>query len=143
MERQSCRVHKLVADVCLIRDGEVMLVRYLNTSGYDGEPGWFLPDDFLRYGEHPKDAAVRILKDQAGLGDVEPRLNHVESFEGHGYWHLVFHYVGELAGPTQTSAGANVRGLEWFPLERLPPAEDVGHGGWALETLQAIRLGSH
>jgi hypothetical protein len=51
MERQSCRVHKLVADVCLIRDGEVMLVRYLNTSGYDGEPGWFLPDD-LR-GEHP------------------------------------------------------------------------------------------
>ena len=142
METPGCRVHKLVADVCLISEHGVLLARYKDTSGYDGEQGWFLPDDFLRHSEHPEEAARRILKDQAGIGAVGLRLNHVESFEGHGYWHLIFHYAAELEGPGHALPGTNVKGLEWFPLDRLPPAEEVGHGGWALETLQAVRSGA-
>ncbi len=103
MVNPGCQVHKLVADVCLTSQGKVLLVRYQDTSGYDGEPGWFLPDDYLRYTEHPQDAAQRILSSQAGLEANDLRLNHIESFEGHGYWHLIFHYA---AGLTQAAASS-------------------------------------
>jgi ADP-ribose pyrophosphatase YjhB (NUDIX family) len=128
-----------VADVCLTRDGKVLLARYKDTSGYDGEGGWFLPDDFLRHMEHPEDAARRIVQDQTGIRPPRLRLSHIESFEGNGFWHLVFHYAGEFAEAVKASPGANVGSIEWFPLDRLPPAEDVGHGGWALETIRVIR----
>src|SRR3990172_288388 len=120
METPGCRVHKLVADVCLISEHGVLLARYKDTSGYDGEQGWFLPDDFLRHSEQPEEAAKRILKDQAGIGAVGLRLNHVESFEGHGYWHLIFHYAGELEGPGHALPGTNVKGLD--------PLQDQGAG---------------
>jgi hypothetical protein len=39
MPEPGCRVHKLVADVCLTAEGRVLMVRYQDTSGYDGEEG--------------------------------------------------------------------------------------------------------
>ena len=39
MVSHGCQVHKLVADVCLIAQEKVLMVRYQDTSGYDGEPG--------------------------------------------------------------------------------------------------------
>ncbi len=138
MEAGPCRVHKLVADVSLITHGKVLLARYQDVTGYDGEKGWFLPDDFLRHAEHPEDAAKRILQDQAGVAPTALRLSHIESFEGHGYWHLIFHYVASAAAPPVPTPGKNVQALEWFPIDKLPAAEQVAHGGWALETLQEI-----
>jgi len=38
---------KLVADVALVGGDQVLFVRYRDTSRYDGEGGWFLPDDYL------------------------------------------------------------------------------------------------
>jgi len=138
MVNQGCQVHKLIADVCLTAQGKVLMVRYQDTSGYDGEPGWFLPDDYLHHTEHPQDAAQRILSSQAGLEANDLRLSHVESFEGHGYWHLVFHYSATLSEAAPPLAGQNVKAMEWFPLDRLPPSEQVGHGGWGLETIQTV-----
>src|SRR5205085_221376 len=57
---------KLVADVAVVAEGEVLLVRYANTAKYDGQTGWFLPDDFLAHLEHPDDAARRIVREQTG-----------------------------------------------------------------------------
>lgn len=99
METRGCQVHKLVADVCLTAESKVLMVRYRDTSGYDGEEGWFLPDDYLRHNEHPEQAARRILKDQAALPSGDLALSHIESFEGNGYWHLIFHYAGVLTEP--------------------------------------------
>lgn len=141
MNGPGCRIRKLVADVCLTQGDKVLLVRYKDTSGYDAEGGWFLPDDFLRHMEHPDDAAQRILQDQAGIHPVTLRLSRIESFEGNGLWRLVFHYAGEVAEAAKASPGANVRSIEWFSLDRLPPAGDVGHGGWALETIREVRAG--
>ena len=138
MEARPCRVHKLVADVAFITDGQVLLARYQDVTGYDGEEGWFLPDDYLRHSEHPEDAARRILQDQAGVVPSALRLSHIESFEGHGYWHLIFHYAATASASPESTPGQNVRALEWFPIDQLPPAEQVGHGGWALETLQQV-----
>lgn len=80
MAEKSCGVHKLVADVALLAEGHVLMVRYRDTSRYDGQPGWFLPDDYLIYLEHPDDAAKRIAQDQAGFALDQVLLDHIESF---------------------------------------------------------------
>jgi ADP-ribose pyrophosphatase YjhB (NUDIX family) len=138
MESRGCHVHKLVADVCLTAESKVLMVRYEDTSGYDGEQGWFLPDDYLRHTEHPEQAARRIVADQTGLSAGDLKLSHIESFEGNGYWHLIFHYAGTLAQATGSVAGRNVKAIEWFAFNHLPEADEVAHGGWGLETLRTV-----
>jgi ADP-ribose pyrophosphatase YjhB (NUDIX family) len=133
----NCTVHKLVADVALVSDDKVLFVRYRDTSKYDGQTGWFLPDDFLGHLEHPDDAARRILREQAGIEPPPLRLSHIESFDG-GAWHLIFHFVGTLEELPEIAAGENVAAAQWFPRTELPDASEVGHHGWALQTLDRI-----
>jgi len=136
----ECRVHKLVADVALFADRQVLLVRYRDARKYDGQSGWFLPDDCLAHAEHPDAAATRILQEQVGLFDRELLLNHIESFDGDGSaWHLVFHYHAELGEPFSVVPGSNVRDAEWFELEALPPRKEMAHGGWAADVLAEVR----
>jgi ADP-ribose pyrophosphatase YjhB (NUDIX family) len=130
------RTTKLVADVAMIAEGRVLLVRYRDTRRYDGQRGWFLPDDFLAELEHPDTAAARILSEQAAV-EARPALSHVESF-GDGAWHLVFHYALELGSAPGVVPGPNVAAAEWFALDALPAPEAVAHGGWALEVLAEI-----
>lgn len=40
-------VHKLIADVAVLAGERVLLVKYRDVSAYDGQGGWFLPDDAL------------------------------------------------------------------------------------------------
>jgi ADP-ribose pyrophosphatase YjhB (NUDIX family) len=133
---RSCGVHKLVADVAVVAAGRVLFVRYRDTSRYDGQAGWFLPDDYLDDLEHPDDAARRILREQAGIEGVDVRLGEIESF-GNGAWHLVFHYTGEVELP-EAATGDNVEAAEWFPLDALPPVDAVAHHGWGLEVVDRI-----
>jgi len=58
---------KLVADVTIIADDKTVLVKYKNSDNYNGQQGWFIPDDLINTGEHPDDAAIRILKEQLGI----------------------------------------------------------------------------
>jgi ADP-ribose pyrophosphatase YjhB (NUDIX family) len=133
----DCAVHKLVADVALLAEEQVLFVRYRDTSRYDGQSGWFLPDDYLAHLEHPNDAAARILAEQAGIEGAAPDLGDIESFNGHA-WHLVFHYVTRVVEAAPVEARGNVAEAQWFPLAELPPESDVAHGGWGLETLGRI-----
>jgi ADP-ribose pyrophosphatase YjhB (NUDIX family) len=135
--RLTCTAHKLVADVALIAEGEVLLVRYRNTDRYDGQTGWFLPDDFLEDLEHPDRAAMRIAKDQLGTSIPSPRLGFIESF-GDGAWHLIFHYRADLAQKPRVRLGENVAAMEWFDLQKLPAPADVAHHGWGLATLARL-----
>ena len=128
---------KLVADVFLRASGRVLLVRYAHPEKYDGQAGWFLPDDFVQHGEHPADAASRILRDQVGISDTAPSLDHIESMDGDD-WHLIFHFraVRERADPPRTSM--DVAEARWFPLDDLPPADEVAHDGWAIDLIEAM-----
>jgi ADP-ribose pyrophosphatase YjhB (NUDIX family) len=116
------------------------MVKYRDTSRYDGQKGWFLPDDFLEWEEHPGEAATRVLRDQAGIEDAPVRLATVESF-GNGAWHMVFHFVAEVTDPAQVTPGSNVATAEWFDLEQLPDASEVAHHGWALDVLGQVLAG--
>jgi len=133
----ECRVHRLVADVAIIADGRVLLVKYRDTSRYDHQPGWFLPDDYLQHREDPGGAARRIAQEQVGIALPSSRLGHVESF-GNGFWHLVFHYQADLGSTQPPASSENVLAAQWFPLHALPPPEEWGHEGWGLDTLAVM-----
>jgi ADP-ribose pyrophosphatase YjhB (NUDIX family) len=135
----DCRIHKLVVDVAPLAHDRVVMTRYRDTSKYDGQAGWFLPDDLLEHGEHPDDGATRVLRDQLGWAQTEPRLAQIESFGGgKGAWHLVFHYLFELPEPRPIASGENVAAAEWFDLHTLPKRAEIAHHGWCADTLQAI-----
>src|SRR5574337_860853 len=106
-----------------------------------GEAGWFLPDDYLRRLEHPEDGALRILREQVGVDVARLDLRFIESFEGNGAWHMVFHYSGEPAEEPRIRAGSNTAKAEWFDLNGLPDRSAVAHGGWGLDVLAAMRRG--
>lgn len=133
----ECTSHKLIADVALIADGKVLLVKYRDTAAYDGEAGWFLPDGAMKEPEHPDSAAARILYDQAGVKARGLDLGLIESF-GAGTWHLIFHYRAALAKAPRVKAGPNVARAEWFALDALPPREECAHHGWAHDVLEKI-----
>jgi ADP-ribose pyrophosphatase YjhB (NUDIX family) len=133
----DCTVHKLVADVAVVAEEQVLFVRYRDTSPYNGQSGWFLPDDFLAHVEHPKDAARGILEEQAGIAHSEPDLADIESFAGHAS-HLVLHDVASLPDAVPIEARGNVADARWFSLAELPPSPDVAHDGWGLETLERV-----
>src|SRR5205809_6704288 len=124
MER-GCTVHKLVADIALFSGRRVLLVKYLDVARYDGQRGWFLPDDFLVHEEHPQDAAKRIAREQTGGELEDARLSHIESF-GNGAWHLIFHYRAHLPTPTGKPR-PNTAATEWFQRRQLPTRSEFAH----------------
>ncbi len=138
MGDRTCGVHRLVADVAAVGGGKVLLVKYQDVSKYDDQTGWFLPDDFLHFDEHPRDGVRRILQEQSGIATEDPELSHIESFVGGGAWHLVFHHKVELGRTPPLRLGENVGDARWFPLKALPPRKDVSQGGWAIDVLQEI-----
>ena len=140
MVATECRVHKLVSDVAALSDDRVLFVRYKDRSKYDGQKGWFLPDDYLNYEEHPRDGARRVLMEQAGIEADVKSLSYIESFAGGpgGAWHIIFHYKVDLPKAARPSLGNNVAEAKWFPVTRLPPRKEMAHDGWGIDVLREI-----
>jgi len=147
----NCTLHTLIADVCLIHDGKVLLVKYTDTNKYDHQSGWFLPDDALHHLEHPQDAARRILKEQLGLSVHDLKLNHIESFKGNdGSWHLAFHYRVVLTAKPGLEPSSDISEAEWFSVpdgtavpdgaavDALPPKNEFAHHGWGHTVIKAV-----
>ena len=132
-------MHSLVCDLGVLAEGSVLLVRYRDMAKYDGEVGWFLPDDVLHHLEHPGRAAGRIAKEQLGVELDEPRLGLIESFRGDdGTWHLSFHHLVELPAIRDIHPSSDVAEARWFPLDDLPARSEVAHHGWALSVLKKM-----
>jgi ADP-ribose pyrophosphatase YjhB (NUDIX family) len=129
---------KLVADVALYHGNRVLLVKYREVEKYDGQTGWFLPDDYLRRLEHPEAAGLRILREQVGVDLPSLDIGFIESFEGNGAWHLVFHFVGRLRGDAEVAARGNTAEVKWFDRSSLPDRSGVAHEGWAIDVLQTL-----
>ena len=132
--------YKLIADVALFTGNEVLLLKYKDENKYDHQAGWFLPDDLLKEFEHPDEAADRILLEQLNLSNINPALDHIESFKGKdSSWHLVFHYKAEINNYLDIVKSDEISELDWFDLSELPAKKEVAHNGWALFTIKAIR----
>ena len=134
----ECKEHKLIADTLLISKGKVLLVKYKDTSKFNNQKGWYIPDDSLNDLEHPEAAAKRILREQAGIKASKVSFGFIESL-GHGAWHMIFHYYVEVARPPAVKPGANVKQAEWFDLRKLPPAAEFSHHGWGRSIIAQIQ----
>jgi len=135
----ECGIHKLIADVAVVAEDQVLMVRYSDDNRYDHQTGWFLPDDLLKHLEDPEEAARRLLSDQIGVVVDTLFLSHVESFQGKdGTWHLAFHYVIQMEKQPDVTMSKDVDSFEWFYLDQLPLRTDVAHRGWALDTIREI-----
>ena len=129
---------KLVADVALRRGAGVLLVKYRDVRRYDGQSGWFLPDDYLRRLEHPLDAGMRILREQVGVEVATLEIGFVESFEGGDDWHVVFHLTARLPDGSDVTPGPNTAAAQWFDVSSLPARDDTAHEGWAIDVLHVL-----
>lgn len=133
MENQKV---KHVTDVALFSGSKTLLVKYTDTNKYDLQSGWFIPDDLIQFAEHPEDAAVRILKEQLGIENIEPKLGFIESFTGGDKsWHLVFHYYINTDPDIKLTPVKDIEELKWFETANLPDKKDVAHHGWAIYTI--------
>jgi ADP-ribose pyrophosphatase YjhB (NUDIX family) len=137
---ESCGIHTLIASAALFVEDKVALVKYRDPEQWDGEQGWFLPNDGLNFLEHPQAGATRILRNQLGFGTSKrPKLAHFESFKGNrGSWHLSWHYRFDSPSPPKVKPGEVVAEVRWFSMRELPPMPAVAHHGWALQILRAM-----
>ncbi len=139
MKTAEGNIVKLVADITVLNNENVLLVKYSDTNKYDHQNGWFLPDDLVNFGEDPDDAASRILNEQLNISNAPLKLDHVETFTGNDKsWHIVFHYICRTAEVPDIKKSDDVEIVKWFPLNELPPKEDTAHHGWALYTIQNV-----
>lgn len=130
---------KLIADIALFTNNEVLLLKYKDANKYDLQKGWFLPDDMLLEYEHPDEAADRIILEQLNLSNINPVLDHIESFKGKdSSWHLVFHYKAEINEQFDIVKSDEIEEFDWFDRSELPDKKEVAHNGWALYTIKTI-----
>jgi ADP-ribose pyrophosphatase YjhB (NUDIX family) len=134
MDAGQCRVHSLTADVVVVADSAVLLVR--PASPADGAAGWRLVGDALRFGEPPEAAARRALREQVGLDPEGLVLAEVESTVQE-VWTLTFHFRCEADRPP--SPGPQILEARFFQVEHLP---DTAHGSWEREVIFRVVGGS-
>ncbi len=121
--------------MAVLHHSSALLVKYADSSKFDSQLGWFLPNDELRHVEHPDEGAKRILREQLGVENASFKLVDVESFIGDNKsWHLIFDY---LAFPTSMKVipGRGIVESKWFEIDRLPSPDDFAHKGWGRAVL--------
>ncbi len=133
---------KLVADVALFHKDKVLLCRYNETNKYDHQSGWFLPDDLVKFDEHPSDAARRILTEQMSYITANLSLGFIESFVGNdGSWHLIFHYWLKVDALPEIMPTGEISEYKWFEKYALPADNEIAHHGWARFTIEKLLQG--
>jgi len=134
----DCKDHSLIVHVAVLHHSSALLVKYQDPSIYDGQTGWFLPNDSLKHTEHPETGARRALKEQVGIDKASLKLAQIESFVGdNGSWHIVFDYIA-IPTSTHIMMGRDVSGAEWFRLDELPELKEFAHNGWGRGVLTKL-----
>jgi ADP-ribose pyrophosphatase YjhB (NUDIX family) len=103
------------ADVVVIRNGAVLLIRRKNPP-----EGYALPGGFIDYGETAEAAAVRELAEETGLEALSLQLLGVYSDPNRDprFHTLTVVFIGQVEGTLK--AGDDAAEAQWFPLTRLP-----------------------
>ena len=106
----------VISAVVAVKDGHVLLQK----GAYRAlEKWWSVPEDNLKFGEDPEEAARRVLKEQANVGVKNLQLLYVQSsVYKEVHWDLWFIYKAEVKGEPSPSPGKWE--VKYFPINKLP-----------------------
>lgn len=107
-----------VASVIVVKDREVLLVK----RKYDPYKGmWCLPSGFAETGESIQDAALRELKEEAGITGKIIDFVCADSIYNAVYGDLIFITYEVEWIRSELMAGDDAEEVRFFPLEKIPP----------------------
>ena len=123
--RVQYRNAKPCAEVLVIRDGRVLLVR---RAFAPGQGKWDIPGGFLEADEHPEAGARRELREETGLaititGLLGIYLDGYFYDEPNGDTTLNLCYLATADGEPQ--AGDDAAAVGWFAPDELPGAAEI------------------
>ena len=95
--------------------GRVLLFNHVFRKG----SGWGIPGGFVKKGEQPDEALRRELREESGLELSEVELAFVRTHARPRQVEIIFRCRAD-AGDAP-SLNSEIRGVEWFELDRLPP----------------------
>jgi len=129
-----------VVDVLVCVNGEILLVHYKDIKKHDDHGDWFLPTTGIRFGEHSRDAAMRILQEKFHNYMDDPALSYIESRTDNAsnLWYLIFHHKIELDHLPTITPSPDVKDVRWAKLNDLPTRLSIAHGGPALDVIREI-----
>ena len=113
-------VRAVTVDALVIRDGRVLLIE----RGREPDFGKYaLPGGFVDLDEDARTAALRELREETGLSGLNARLALVaDDPDRDPRRHAVaLVYLVEVAPDAVPTAGDDAAGLDWFPIDDLPP----------------------
>ncbi|HNS49646.1 MAG TPA: NUDIX domain-containing protein [Anaerolineae bacterium] len=141
-QRLACRVcgyvefRQLKVGVSLVieREGRILLIR---RAVEPGKGLWALPSGFVEWDERPEAAVCRECIEETGLVAGPPQLMaasyYRDDFRGPGI-NLTYR-VTAIGG--RLKAGDDAGDARFFPLDELPPADEIAFSGHA-DTLQKL-----
>jgi ADP-ribose pyrophosphatase YjhB (NUDIX family) len=78
---------------------------------------WVIPATVINYGEDPRAAAIRVVKEQLGVEAKETELIDVQSY-GDKHWDICFVYQTDIPGIGSISP--DIEKVDYFELQNLP-----------------------
>jgi ADP-ribose pyrophosphatase YjhB (NUDIX family) len=121
---------RVAAYAICIRDGEVLLARYVGSPPVH----WTLPGGGVEHGEDPSDAVLRELTEETGytgrlvrlLGIHSARYEFARDYgvEDHHGLRIVYE-VDVVGGALRDEVGGSTDTARWFPLGEVPALDRV------------------
>jgi 8-oxo-dGTP diphosphatase len=130
---------KPCAGALVVRDGRVLLGR----RAIEPSKGqWDIPGGFLEPWEHPRDGAVREVREETGLHvqTVELCSIVVDTYADRAYT-LNVYYLAEVLGGEERAAD-DLAELRWFAPQELPGQYAFAHCEQVLDTWSAMAHGT-
>jgi len=105
-----------VVGAIVLKDGKVLM---LKASRGFMQDKWNFPGGFMIYGEDPKEAIKREIREELGVGFTINSMLGVYShiFERHGYHILCFVFLGALEGEPKPSK-KEISKAEWIDMDK-------------------------
>ena len=119
------RVATAVAGVIVKKD-KILLVKR-NREPFKGS--WMFPAGFVDFGEHPKEALVREIKEETGLRVMKSEF--IDIFQAQDDYrnpgHFVFFYKVKVTGSKITTDKEENQDIAWFSIKNPPEISWKSH----------------